>query len=85
MGERLVELAQLAPGTSVLDVAAGRGAVLFPAAKRVGARGHVIGIDLSSDMVRETAAEIRGAGWQNIWQPVRTVKSDRLLAPRLGL
>ena len=65
-GERLVERAQLAPAASVLDVAAGRGAVLYPAAKRVGPRGRVIGIDLSSAMVRETTAEIRNAGHQNV-------------------
>jgi O-methyltransferase/aklanonic acid methyltransferase len=34
-GERLVERAGLAPGMRVLDVACGRGAVLFPAAQLV--------------------------------------------------
>jgi len=38
-GRRLTELAELAPGMRVLDVAAGRGAVLFPAAEKVGAAG----------------------------------------------
>jgi ubiquinone/menaquinone biosynthesis C-methylase UbiE len=42
----------------VLDVAAGRGALLFPAAAKVGANGHVTGIDFSPDMVRETAKDI---------------------------
>jgi SAM-dependent methyltransferase len=65
-GERLVERAQLAPGVTVLDVAAGRGAVMFPAAKRVGPHGRVIGIDISADMLRETAREMEGAPWQNV-------------------
>lgn len=64
-GRRLVEREHIAPGATVLDVAAGRGAVLFPAAQQVGPRGRVIGIDLSAEMVRETAAEIQDAGRSN--------------------
>ena len=51
-------LAKLLAGTNVLDVAAGRGALLFPAAAKVGANGYVTGIDFSPDMVRETAKDI---------------------------
>ena len=40
-GERLVELAGVRPGDAVLDVACGRGAVLVPAAARVGPTGRV--------------------------------------------
>ena len=57
-GQRLVDLAEIAPGVKVLDVAAGRGAVLFPAAAKVGPTGHVIGFDFSPDMVRETGKDI---------------------------
>lgn len=39
MGQRLVGLAQIAPGARVLDVAAGRGSSLFPAAEQVGTKG----------------------------------------------
>jgi len=35
-GRRLVELAQVQPGDVVLDLGTGRGAVLLPAARRVG-------------------------------------------------
>jgi ubiquinone/menaquinone biosynthesis C-methylase UbiE len=65
-GRRLVELAQLTAGAHVLDVATGRGAVLFPAATQVEPSGRVIGIDLSTEMVRETAAAVRSVGWQQI-------------------
>jgi ubiquinone/menaquinone biosynthesis C-methylase UbiE len=65
-GRRLVALAHLTSGAHVLDVATGRGAVLFPAATQVGPGGRVSGIDLSADMVRETAAVVRRAGWQHI-------------------
>ncbi len=64
-GQRLVELAQLSPGARVLDVAAGRGALLFPAAERVGPSGQVIGIDLTPQMVQETSAEIARLGLKN--------------------
>lgn len=57
-GKRLVELAPLDEGATVLDLAAGRGAVLFPAAEKVGSTGSVTGIDLAEGMVRETQAEI---------------------------
>lgn len=57
-GQRLVDLAEIKAGANVLDVAAGRGALLFPAAAKVGATGHVTGIDFSPDMVRETAKDI---------------------------
>lgn len=46
----------------MLDVATGRGAVLFPAVKQVGPSGQVIGVDLSEGMVRETASEIERRG-----------------------
>ena len=45
-------------GHRVLDVATGRGAVLFPAADCAGPSGEVIGIDLSESMVEAAAAEI---------------------------
>jgi ubiquinone/menaquinone biosynthesis C-methylase UbiE len=57
-GQRLVDLAEIKAGANVLDVATGRGALLFPAAAKVGANGYVTGIDFSPDMVRETAKDI---------------------------
>ena len=51
LGRRLVELAEIAPGAAVLDVATGTGAVLLPAAEAAGPDGRVIGIDLSAEMV----------------------------------
>jgi len=61
-GEWLVETAQIPKGAKVLDVACGRGAVLFPAAERVGPRGQVTGIDLADGMARETEMEIERRG-----------------------
>jgi ubiquinone/menaquinone biosynthesis C-methylase UbiE len=64
-GNRLIDLGELYPGASVLDVGCGRGAILFPAAEKVGSTGRVIGIDQSEGMVKETAAEIERLGLSN--------------------
>jgi ubiquinone/menaquinone biosynthesis C-methylase UbiE len=61
-GEWLVETAQIPERSRVLDVASGRGAVLFPAAERVGPGGRVVGTDLAQGMARETGAEIQRRG-----------------------
>ncbi len=57
-GRRVVEIAQIPSGSKVLDVATGRGALLYPAAEAVGPKGKVIGIDLSANMVQETNKEL---------------------------
>jgi ubiquinone/menaquinone biosynthesis C-methylase UbiE len=57
-GQRLVDVSEISLGANVLDVAAGRGAVLFPAAAKVGTSGRVMAIDFTAAMVRETAKEI---------------------------
>ena len=56
-GQRLVEELCIEPGHHVLDVASGRGAVLFPAADRVGPTGMIEGIDISEGMVRATTED----------------------------
>lgn len=64
-GRRLVEVADLPLGASVLDVATGRGAVLIPAAQAVGSDGRVVGIDLAVPMVQAAAEELRSLGIPN--------------------
>ncbi len=66
VSERMMELADIQPGSRVLDVATGGGEPAVTAAYRVGASGHVIATDLAPQMValgRERAAEL---GLQNI-------------------
>jgi ubiquinone/menaquinone biosynthesis C-methylase UbiE len=41
----------LAPGERVLDVACGTGLIAFAAAQAVGREGHVVGVDISGEMV----------------------------------
>jgi SAM-dependent methyltransferase len=60
-GQQLVDRAARSPGSRVLDVATGRGAVLLPAARQVGRPGLAVGVDLSWGMLCETAVDVRGA------------------------
>ncbi len=62
--ERLLELTSPGAGEHVLDVACGTGLVTFPVAALVGARGSVVGTDLSGEMVAacRRAAPPRGCG-----------------------
>jgi len=57
-GRRLVALAEVGPGMRVLDVGCGAGAALLPAAVAVGPDGHVLGIDISAEMIARTQAAI---------------------------
>lgn len=74
-GSRLVELAGVGEGDAVLDVACGRGAVLVPAASRVGATGRVVGVDLSPEMVRLARERVVAAG---VRADVRVMDAERL-------
>jgi arsenite methyltransferase len=47
-----ITLAQLKPGETVLDLGSGGGLDCFLAAKQVGASGHVIGVDMTPDMLK---------------------------------
>ncbi len=64
------------PGARVLDVATGTGAALIPAAQRVGAKGNVIGIDLSSAMVDEATRAARTMGLSNF--EIRQMDAEQL-------
>lgn len=59
-------VAELAPqeGERCLDVGCGRGAVSRLLTERVGQRGEVLGIDVSSEMVRLAAQDVPGARFE---------------------
>ena len=65
-GARLVEHMPLVPGTRILDVATGKGAVLLPIARRVGSEGHVTGVDLSATILQEADRAVCAAGFTNV-------------------
>ncbi len=58
--------AALAPGERVLDVACGTGLIAFAAATAVGARGEVLGVDLSGRMVESAGRQARERELANI-------------------
>lgn len=59
--ERVLDLAELARGDTVLDVGSGTGALALRAKKRVGANGYVCGIDASAEMVLAAQRKARKA------------------------
>jgi ubiquinone/menaquinone biosynthesis C-methylase UbiE len=63
--QRVLDNARISTGDTVLDVGAGDGLIAFGALDRVGASGHVILSDISSDLVehaRVMAAEVGADG-----------------------
>ena len=65
-GDRLVQMASLRRGMWVLDVATGPGEPALTAARRVGLRGLVLGIDFSPAMLRTAASRARQTGIRNV-------------------
>jgi ubiquinone/menaquinone biosynthesis C-methylase UbiE len=62
---RLVELVGVTEGAFVLDVGTGGGASLYPAARRVGDRGQVIGIETCHHCQEKASSEIIRCGITN--------------------
>jgi len=61
-----VALASLKEGEIVLDMGAGAGFDCFLASTRVGPKGKVIGVDMTSEMVEKARTNARKAGYTNI-------------------
>ncbi|QLH42143.1 MAG: methyltransferase domain-containing protein [Coxiellaceae bacterium] len=56
LGQALVNFGCPASGSTVLDVATGKGAVLFALAEKLAGHGRIYGIDLSTEMIKATQA-----------------------------
>jgi len=63
--ERLIAVAELPTGATVLDVGTGYGGTLFRVLDRVGATGRVVSIDVSDDCIDWTRGEIAKRGITN--------------------
>ncbi len=61
-----VTLAALQPGQIVLDLGSGGGIDCFLSARQVGPSGHVIGVDMTPDMIGKARANARQMGIQNV-------------------
>ena len=64
--KRLVELARIQAGESVLDVGTGTAAIAIRAARCAGSVGRVVGIDISTAMLEQGRRNIDQAGLHNI-------------------
>src|SRR3990172_8339855 len=61
-----VALASLKPGETVVDLGSGGGLDCFLAAKKVGEKGRVIGVDMTSEMLDKARANCRKGGYKNV-------------------
>ena len=61
-----ITLAALQPGQVVMDLGAGGGLDCFLAARAVGATGHVIGVDMTAEMIEKARANQAKLGLSNV-------------------
>ena len=61
-----VTLASLQAGETVLDLGSGGGIDCFLAARQVGPDGHVIGVDMTADMLEKARANAHNMGVDNV-------------------
>lgn len=61
-----VALASLKEGETVLDLGSGGGLDCFLAAKKVGEKGHVIGVDMTPEMIDKARENCRKGGYKNV-------------------
>ncbi len=61
-----ITLASLLPGQTVLDLGSGGGIDCFMAAKKVGESGHVIGVDMTPEMLETARANQARMGFKNV-------------------
>jgi ubiquinone/menaquinone biosynthesis C-methylase UbiE len=66
ISERMLDLADLKPGMRVIDIATGRGEPAVRAARRVGATGCVVGVDVSVAMLTMTRERANIQGLSNL-------------------
>jgi arsenite methyltransferase len=59
-------IADLQPGEVVVDLGSGAGFDCFLAARRVGPTGHVIGVDMTPEMLASARENARKAGMDNV-------------------
>ena len=64
--EKMLDMARIGAGRSVLDVAAGAGEQTMVTARRVGPSGYVLATDISSNILRLAEGEAQRQGLGNV-------------------
>ena len=64
--ETMLDMAEVGPGSRVLDIAAGAGGQTIAAAKRVGPSGYVLATDISSNILQFASETARQEGLRNV-------------------
>jgi SAM-dependent methyltransferase len=77
--EAMLDMAGVAGGARVLDVAAGAGGQTLAAARRAGPDGHVLATDISANILAFAERNARDAGLRNV--ETRVVDGERLDVP----
>ena len=63
---QMLDIAAVAPGDKVLDLACGAGSQTFQAAERVGADGAIVASDISATMLSHVSKKAKQQGVSNI-------------------
>lgn len=66
LGHRLIEYAKIRSGQKILDIATGTGLVAIEAAQLVGSEGRVVGVDISTGLLKVAQRKILVANLSNI-------------------
>ena len=67
INDRLIDLAEIKQGNKVLDLATGIGEPVVTVAKNmVGSQGHVLAVDMSSQMLAIAREEVTSLGLQDV-------------------
>ena len=61
-----IALASLRPGETVVDLGSGGGLDCFLASKKVGDKGHVIGVDMTPEMLDKARNNLAKLGFKNV-------------------
>src|SRR3990172_1810333 len=61
-----ITLASLKPGQTVLDLGSGAGLDCILAAQKVGETGHVIGVDMTPEMIERAQANVKKVNLKNV-------------------
>ena len=64
--DTMLDMADVRPGMTVLDLACGAGSQSFQAAERVGSKGSVVASDISATMLSHVREEATRLGVQNV-------------------